>query len=33
VGAFVDEAIGTLNRRLSEADTTPWFKSSMYPPY
>lgn len=31
--AFVSEAVGTLDRRLAEGDTSPWFRSSLYPPY
>lgn len=27
------QAIGTLNRRITDADVTPWFSSAMYPKY
>ncbi|KAI8475763.1 MAG: S-adenosyl-L-methionine-dependent methyltransferase [Monoraphidium minutum] len=30
---FINEAVGTLNRRLSEADASNWFSSDMYPKY
>lgn len=29
----MSEAVGTLDRRLAEGDTSPWFRSSLYPPY
>lgn len=29
----MNEAVGTLNRRISDADVTPWFSSPMYPKY
>ncbi|KIZ07181.1 hypothetical protein MNEG_0776 [Monoraphidium neglectum] len=31
--SFVGEAIGTLNRRIAQADASNWFSSSMYPKY